>query len=184
MGEPARKLGTGQMLFPGRYRSLRGAHDRRRLMLLLGEGVLWMQPWPVGRRAVYLPDRAGRSAPNGLYSPTGTPIRKGLHVKQGMIGSWPLDVMLRSGGFGGITCLDVMVPEPLEKRRAIAEALGHNMQLQRAQSADDVAMMLEGCEELGHEGVLIKDGRVPYPWLPFGQRYVRNWWLLKREDFR
>lgn len=178
MGEPARQLRVGRMRFPGRPAAM-GSHDRRRLSLLLGEGVLCAQMVPAGRRAVFLPDQRYAS-PSGLYTPTGKPVLRGPHSRTMVQSAWPLEVVL--GAKGALQVVDVMVPRVLDEREAIARTQGFDLELHRLAYVEDLAAVVERARELGCPRVVVKDARVPYPWLPWSGRTVRNWWYVLTEE--
>lgn len=177
MGEPARKLSHGKMMYPARPRLVRSDLDTTRLTLLLMDGNAMQQPWYRGRRLIYLPDRISYSSPRGLFTPTGIPFVD-LPDDVRLEGALPLElILLRSGQ---LRCVDVMIPYSLEERMLFGQGVTPEPMYHPVRGVDGARQALERALEEGYAGVTFKDRRVRYPWLPFGSRYVDGWWNMQR----
>lgn len=166
MGEVARELGWGAMLYPATPRRPATRHVVR-LVGELASGAYIAQPWFRGRRAVWRPDLGT------AYSCKG----KRLRCKLGQtINCWsPLDMMLMKDDH---RVLDVMLPQPFYKR-----IVGAPNSFFFADVVDfyEVNKLFERWRQLPNfNGVVLKRTDVRYPWLPAGRQVVDGWWHLTK----
>lgn len=136
----------------------------------LEDGDYFCQPAWCGERVLVGPDGT-------LWDPRG-PRRHGRRLADRYRPLWDVGLTLDATLVprAGLRLNDIVVARPLAERLGLARRYALETHQRRVRSVEEInALLAEWTFFQDCDGVLLKRGSVPYPWLPRGCRRLSTW---------